>query len=453
MTTEKQTPVNILPFPSVRRFLASLIGVAFLASPSIAFAETIVNVSSLKDFQAAVQKSGQTIVLKPGSYKLTDLHKRSRAISCSGSDNKIDLTDVYLDAPVGSIRQSYFTISGSNNIIKGGTFEDTYTNGLTEITDFSAYNRDRSTLAYGLRGEAVIEISGSNNKLFGMKLTVRGSFPYGYGSIYGIGAKNAYGLNKRCGIRLHGKGNTVERCEVQMRSFGHGIYLQEPADDSLIKNCLVEGRLRAGKELLLETDPEDLPARSDYKSMDGDPIRPDVFYPLSEDGIRSYPHSGIVTVENCKVVRMRGGIRLYLAKGATVTNSASIDCGLTNYNMPKGGKIQGSMGNFAYAPLLDFRLSRSHQKIDMTILRSPTVEGPHNLADILGDNHKIHFRRQDGPTDKNIRPIVVSGKNSEIINETEYPIILQATTSGNTVSSYSEVTDLGTDNKVIKLEL
>ena len=223
---------------------------------------------------------------------------------------------------------------------------------------------------------------------------------------------------------------------------------------TVIRNTLVEGAMRPSKDLYLETDPKDLPARSNYKMpRNGNkPIPKDVMLPLSEDGIRVYTRGGSVTVENCTVKKMRGGIRLYLASRATVTNSTAIDCGNTNFNMTGGGKITGSTGNFAYAPLSDFRLSKSKQNIELTILPSPHAVGPHNVADILGNNHNIVFHRSEGPIDTDLRPIVVKGDNSTIRNETEYPIILQSSASGNTVVSFGPVTDRGTNNKVSRME-
>ena len=417
-------------------------------------AQTTLNVSTLVELREAVQKSDQTIVMKPGRYELTDLPDGSRSIPCSGSNNTIDLSGVYVNAPVGATRRSYISISGNNNTFRGGTFEDTYQSGLKKVTDFSSYNQNRSSLAKGLRGSAVMGITGDNNKVVGVKLTIRGSFPYGYGSIYGIGSDNVYGLDKRCGIVIKGKSNTINGCEIQQRAFGHGIYMQKPADRTVVKNCLVEGRMRPSKDLYLETDPKDLPVRSNYKlpRKRNIPIPKDVMLPLAEDGIRVYTGGGSVTVENCTVKKMRGGIRVYLASRATVTNSTAIDCGSTNFNLPKGGKITGSTGNFAYGPLSDFRLSRSSQDIELTILPSPHAVGSHNLADVQGNNHKIVFHRTDGPIDPNLRPIVVKDDDSTIRNETEYPIILLSSASGNTVVSFGPVTDLGTNNKVSRIE-
>ena len=417
-------------------------------------AQATVNVSTLAELREAVQRSNQTIFMKPGSYTLADLPGRSRSLPCSGSDNTIDLSGVYVDAPVGSTSRSYIIISGNNNTFRGGTFEDTYPNGLKKVKDFSGYNQNRSTLAKGLRGSAVLAITGDNNRVVSTKLTIRGSFPYGYGSIYGIGSDNVFGLDKRCGILIKGKSNTIDGCEIQQRAFGHGIYMQKPANKTVVKNTLVEGVMRPSKDLYLETDPKDLPARSKYRlPRNGNkPIPKDVMLPLSEDGIRVYTGGGSVTVENCTVKKMRGGIRLYLASRAAVINSTAIDCGGTNFNMTRGGKIAGSAGNFAYAPLSDFRLSKSRQDIELTILPSPHAVGPHNVADILGSNHNIVFHRPNGPIDPNLRPIVVKDDNSTIRNETEYPVILLSSASRNTVVSFGPVTDLGTNNKVSRIE-
>ena len=413
-----------------------------------------VNVSSLAELREAVQKSDITIVMKPGRYSLTELPEGSRNLSCSGSNNTINLSGVHVDVPVGTTRRGYISISGHNNVFQGGTFEDTYRNDLKEITDFSAYNQDRSELARGLRGGPVLAVTGDNNTVENTKLTTRGSFPFGYGSIYGIGSDNVYGLDKRCGILIKGENNVVDGCEIQQRAFGHGIYMQRPADKTTIRNTLVEGIMRPSKDLYLETDPNDLPVRSNYRlpRRENRPIPKDVMIPLAEDGIRVYTGGGSVTVENCTVKKMRGGIRVYLASHATVTNSVAIDCGSTNFNLPGRGKIAASSGNFAYAPLSDFRLARSGQEIELTILPSPHAIGPHNVADVLGNNHNIVFHRTEGPLDTHLRPIVVEGGDSTIRNETEYPVILQSSASGNTIISFGQVTDHGTNNKVSRIE-
>ena len=86
------------------------------------------------------------------------------------------------------------------------------------------------------------------------------------------------------------------------------------------------------------------------------------------------------------------------------------------------------------------------------MLPSPHAVGPHNVADVQGSGHNIVFHRSAGPIDPNLRPIVVKDDNSTIKNETEYPIILLSSASGNTVESFGPVTDLGTNNKVSRIK-
>ncbi|MDO7171609.1 carbohydrate-binding protein [Mariniflexile sp. AS56] len=443
--------------------LHKIVTVVFLLSIYQNISAQIV-VNTLAAFRTAITNSNQEITLQAGNYNLEDLISSERVITFSGSNNTINLTNVLIQVPVGSIRESYILVTGNNNIINGGEIEDIYRNGLTEITDFVAYHQDGTNLAYGLRGAAVMTVSGTDNLVDGLKLTVRGSHLYGYGSMYGINQYNTFGMNKRCGLLINGARNTLDNVEVQMRAFGHGIYMQGEADETVIKNSLVEGRVRAYADLYNETDPNSFPYRSDYKlpetsdtayempfSSNVQPIPTDQVFSLSEDGIRSYTGTGSVTVENCTVKKMRGGIRLYLGSSATVTNSIAVDCGSTNYNMPSGGTISNSSGNFAYAPLSDFRLSRNSMDIEWTIMPSPNATGPHNIVDVLGNSHKIVFHRTPGPIDETNRAIVVTGNNSTITNETEYDIVLESTTSGNTIISCGggTITDNGSNNTIL----
>ena len=115
--------------------------------------------------------------------------------------------------------------------------------------------------------------------------------------------------------------------------------------------------------------------------------------------------------------------------------------------------MTNSVGNFTNGPLSDFRLSRSNQNLEITILPSPNAVGAHNIADILGNSHDIVFHRADGPEDTGEnRVIVVYGNNSTIRNETEYEIVLESGTSGNTIISAGDVTDNGL-NSVSRIDL
>lgn len=401
-------------------------------------------VDSLSGLRDAVQLNNQTIKLRAGNYSISSIPEADRSFVVSGDNNIIDLTDVHIDFPVDETSEPHFIFLGAGNTLKNGTLENSYPNGEEKITDFVSYNLDRNNLANG--ADVHMKITGDNNTVIGTKMTVRGSFPFGYGSLFGIGSTNSFGLNKRGGIQIGGKNTLIDGIELYLHAFGHGIYMQNPADNTTIRNSLVEGLVRETNDMLAEGRGS-LPFLNDYLDADGVAIPSNEMESLAEDGIRAYGSSGSVTVENCVVRKMRGGIRLYLASSATVSNTVGIDNGATNFNMPTGGTITNSSGNFTNAPLNDFRLSRSRQNLEMTILPSPNAVGSHNIADIQGDDHNIVFYRADGPEDsEEVREIVVSGNNSTIRNETEYRIVLEAGTKGNTIISAGDVTDNGSNN-------
>ena len=416
----------------------------------------IIHVDTLDKFNAAIARSQVKIKLKSGNYDLKNLSGKEKSLNFSGSNNMIDMGGAYVNVTVGLTRLAYIRVTGHNNVIAGGEFEDTYIDGQKVIKDFSNYNSDRENLASGLRGDPVMKISGNKNTVEGSKFTVRGSFPYGYGSIFGIGRDNEFGLNKRCGILITGVENTLDRVEIQQRAFGHGIYMQGSADKTLIKNSLVVGRLRKTKELYDEKKPTDLPKRANYKipREDNIPIPRNSVHSLCEDGIRMYKIPGSIRVENCTVTKMRGGIRLYLGGPATVKNCTVTHCESTNYNLPAKGRVSESSGNFSFGPLSDYRLSRSGSVAEWTILPSPNAIGDHNILDVQGNNHHITLNRKKGsPLDSNEkRTIFITGANSIIINKTEYTITLADSAKGNKVTSNAPVLGNISANTVIKPE-
>ena len=213
--------------------------------------QVAVNVSTLAQLREAVQKSDQTIVMESGKYIITDLPANSRNFIISGSNNIIDLQGVHIEFPVGASSGDLFLVTGNKNTIRGLIHENTYQDGTGEVSDFSSYNQDRKNFANGDENPWAIE--GDGNKVIGLKLIVRGSFPYGYGSIYGIGKNKVFGLQKKSGFKITGKNTLLDGCEIQSRAFGHGIFIQSPADNTTIKNTLVEGRMRLGEDLYQET--------------------------------------------------------------------------------------------------------------------------------------------------------------------------------------------------------
>ncbi|EOR94581.1 hypothetical protein ADIARSV_2179 [Arcticibacter svalbardensis MN12-7] len=453
--------------------------------------KTDVSVSTLSELREAVQSDNQVIVLKAGKYNITELPENARNFPCSGSNNTINLSGAYINFPVGKFTTAHFILTGSNIILRGGEFEDTYQNGMQKVTDFGSYNQNRSTLAKGIKGDANIKVLGNNNLVIGVKMTTRGSFPYGYGNMYGIGADNATGLDKHCALLITGIGNTVDSCEFQHRAFGHVIYMQKEADKTLIKNTYIEGDVRPSNDVYKETNDGDLPKKFDYKMplgpMKGLPIPHDVMLNLTEDGIRSYNIPGSVTVENCVVRKCRGGIKLYLGKGEVkVSNSTVLDCIVEGFTLNNGGKMINCSGNAAYGPLIYMHSDASaNQQIDLKVLPAPYAVGNHVFAAIKGSGHQIKLTQvgNSTPFDATLRPIVIGytarfeflttdfpkipkgyeenyakyfkderykATNITLINGTPYPVILGQLSEKNTVKSLGNVNDLGKGNSISK---
>jgi len=96
--------------------------------------------------------------MKPGTYNITDLaDDDDRYFLVSGDNNTIDLTGVTIHFPV-EIRtpEAHFYFSGRGNTLIGGTIENTYVNGATQITDFVSYNADRRFFGNGGKPQMVI---------------------------------------------------------------------------------------------------------------------------------------------------------------------------------------------------------------------------------------------------------------------------------------------------------
>lgn len=412
-------------------------------------------ISSLAELRAAVQLSDQDIVLKPGDYSIADLPDDERHFLVSGDNNMIDLTCSRIEFPVHlGARVAHFRFEGAGNTLKGGLIENTYESGLTEVTDYVSYNLDRDNLAKG--GKPHMVIAGNDTTILGTKMRVRGSFPFGYGSYFGIGGNNTYGLSKRGGIQVNSSNTIIDGVELIMEAFSHGIYIGPGegaiSDNTTIRNTTVRGIVRPTNDILAEGDGS-LAKQNDFKDNDGNAIPADDAESLSEDGIRTYPDAGSVFVENCIVEGMRGGIRLYNATVAEVTGSTAIGSRLSNFQMSRDDIVTGSSVDFTYGPAVWISPFQQNQELDLTLLPSPNALGSHNIADLDRGGNTIVFRRAPGPEDKDeTRVIMVTDNNSTITNHTEYTIVLANGTSGNTVTSAGDVIDNG-DNSVTKIAL
>ena len=455
-------------------------------------------VSSLGELREVAGKSFHDVVMAPGTYVVGDLDEGGRAVEFSGSNNTFDFSGVTFEMPLETLdrmaeRRSprrhrkrmtcSYLISGRHNTLKGGLFINTYDHESTEPIDYGTYNQNPDNFP----SSTVIEmyLKGDDNRLEGCKMTVKGSFPYGYGNMYGIGGGAVVPLRKHNGILVHGDRVVLDGCEVKMESFGHAIFAQY-GDEILVKNCYVEGTVRPSNDFLKEDAEGSLAMKSDHRiqwpeNVAGLKVPADHMLNCSEDGIRAYGGTGRMTVENCKVVKMRGGIKLYMARQGIIRNSEVLDCIVQGFSVPSRGVIEKCRGNAAYGPLLYIHMdSHSSQRVDIEVLPAPHGIGDHPLAAIKGKNHFIRFTAKNDEGAQWERPIIVgyplrfdylsidypevpegmkelfaefapqdyTAKEIFLVNATKYPVVLGEESQKNQVRSLGEVTDLGTGNLV-----
>ncbi|MGE9270067.1 MAG: right-handed parallel beta-helix repeat-containing protein, partial [Verrucomicrobiales bacterium] len=435
-----------------------------------------------------------------GVYQLEDLVEDRVGFHFSGSDNHFDLSGVKIYTPISVYgreksasrrsrsRGGFGTIdvSGDRVQLEGGTFENLYPRPLGPITDFGSYNQDVDLRPW--RGVTEVRLRGDDLRVSNCRFTVRGSFPYGYGNIYGIGQNSAVPLRKHSGILITGDRVDIDRCSVKMEAFGHAIFVQG-GDQITVRNCDVEGGVRPSNDLYQETHPEDLARRFHYQiqwpeNVRGLPIPRDHMINLTEDGIRAYSGTGHITVENCKVTRCRGGIKLYMAKSATVRGCEVRDCVIQGYSIPSRGTIERSRGNAAYGPLLYVHMdSHTSQQIDLEVLPAPHALGDHPLAAIKGRKHRIRLWSRQPISPGELRPIIVGyplrfdflsqaypdvpegyeahferyapdryrAEGIHLRNETHHPVVMGSLSTKNRVESRGVVRGAGQTNEVIPL--
>lgn len=453
--------------------------------------------NSLDELKAAMAGSDGDYKLAAGTYTVTDEHWENFdqwpawdfnvAFAMTGSNNTFDLSDAKIEVPVSTLRSSYSSggnvsllFWGDSNTIEGGELEYVYADTSwhdPENIDYVAYNQDDSN--WQGRGGPSARVMGDNNSINDFTHTVRGSFPYGYGEIFGKGGSSTYGLYKRGGWLVTGDNTSFDGLDLEMQSFGHGIYMQG-AQDTLINNSSVTGHMRKGSEMYEDGD-DSLAGQVDYTVQEGayagEPIDPDKYYPLSEDGIRTYAQggdrdnntvpTGDVTITNTEVTNMRGAISLVSGPSHAELDNVTLRGNESGFGLPaQGGRVINSRADAAYGPAIKtFFSSSSGHYYDVEIMDAPDNSGSHDLIEVSGNDHYVRlWSDTDNPV--NVRPMYVGRGFTEaydwdsaeqaatdvrIQNFTPYELTLTEVSTGTTGQSEGNVVDNGTDNNVVQI--
>lgn len=441
---------------------------------------------TIAELKAAIASSNGTYKMEPGYYTLDASYFEddgATLLHFSGDNNIVDMTDVTIDISTETLNDmradDYYQsvlIEGDDNIIINGKFINTYPNGDLFIYDFKSTNEDYDRATHSSTN--YFKVWGDNNTLKNNTIITRGSFPYGYGDMFGKGAENTYGLRKNLGVQVTGDNTLIDGLDLTVLSFGHGIYMQG-ADGTVIKNSRVQGRVRLGADMYEDGD-DSLPGQVDYIQQEpdwyeGDAIVEDRMYNLTEDGIRAYStgtkadgttaDTGSVYVENTTVINMRNCFALVAADSADITGSTVKGCGENGYTVPSNGTVTDSYGDAAYAHLMRMPYgSESNIYMDITLIEPAFATGPYKFSNIAGSNHTI-ILRSDGSEPNDDLPVSVGyawdrwdsdednlyrhgADGVTLYNYTDREVELTEYAEDNTIYTDTDVTDNGTDNTI-----
>lgn len=465
-----------------------------------------VAVGSIAELRSAASLTGYQITMTPGTYWLTGPASRPAPtpdypifLDLSGSSSTFDFTGVEIKVDTRELRGygrvnghadsvRVFQISGSDITVDGLTLtmENVAFNGTDSYGDVKEYTADWST--------TLVEIIGSGTVLKNSNFTTRGSYPYGYGDAFGKGGRPADGNGvtnaawidhrKQSGIRI-GRGATditLDNIDLNMRTFGHGIFMQEGASDILIKNSVVLGDSVASSNAVI--------AHPQYQQWGfatyGVPIPPDLHISKHEDAIRVYTNDNFaingwpqyidnLTVEGCRIERMRDALATGEMTGwLRVADSEAYGCeqAFTPSALAMENTFTACKGDAVNGPLLFFRRSADNVTASVELAGTAPPQGTWPIALISGNGHQITLTRtapaglypvgahvgiSQGWREWRHRPngdidasstgnVTEATTGSTIINLTGQPLVFGPAASGNTASSNGGVINKGLNN-------
>jgi hypothetical protein len=378
---------------------------ALLACTARAAEPPAIEISSVRELAEYARKSGNSVRMRPGLYRMSDYLSddvitavrrevpaefKTRPpvwmLRFSGSDNRFDMRDVILEIdtqlypklPRGYVRCLF--IPGSNNVIEGLTIRNAGPNQGS--------------------GGNLLSVFGAGNRIDNVTLHVHGSKPYGYGDLLGKGGPNLVGLQKQSGIMIAGRDNTLRRCRVISRAFGHCFYIQQPpgmtTDNVRLEDCYAEGVVRTTADMLRETSGplHDLNFATVAQNRDGRYlVVPGYVKSLVEDGFRTYSGTGKVTLLNCTAVNTRAGFEISGpddgAAKTLIDGGNALGCERA-YLIGSNAVVRNSRGDTKHGPLLYLRGGRNSD-VELELTGQGSDYTVHALATIAGEGHRVRL--------------------------------------------------------------
>lgn len=432
----------------------------------------VVTVSSIDELKEYLDDDNVHVVMSPGTYTITPadgatdvvIGERARKVLLyfEGNESKYDFTGVTIRVET-TVAQSLgasdvyeVNIAGNNNILKN----------LTLIDDGDVHDAPSSRATN-------IVVDGAENRLEGLHMTTKGSYPYGYGDAFGKGGGPVISHRKRSGLLVRGESNHVLNCLLTHRSYGHALFMQA-ASNPIIQGCYIEGEVRSTNDMLAEEGTGSPADEVDFQTTWGYRLPPGHMMSLGEAGVRAYGAGVTVidgvertgatsnpTVFDCTIKHMRKGIGLHQATGKeTILGCTSIGCE-TAYDFD-GSEFTNNTADVSYGPA--FVTVSNGQQFSIKIIQSlaEPFNGSGSIGFLGGNNQYVTITGDGGNVDEGLTLLVGGGANrgrdlavepytasgATVENFTEFSVLLTNQSSSATGESCGTVTDEGTGNNV-----
>ncbi|MCG9792836.1 hypothetical protein [Flavobacterium algicola] len=377
---------------------------SILCSPIVSAAEIKINL--IKELAKYAKDSGNTIIMEPGFYRLTDylikdsisarrVRKEFQYITFSGSNNIFNLkgVEIEVDTEIRTllsppIHSDEFLVTGSSNTFLGLTIK---------------------CIGQGISpGGTVLQVAGEGNVLEDVVLHVKGSFPYGYGDLFGKGkqAETTIKHQKHSGLLVTGNNTKLYRCKVYSRSFGHCFFIQQNPKNVYFEDCYAEGEVRSTDAVLNEKSGPafDVKFKTWTQNRDNQYIvTPGYMKSLCEDGFRTYGKCENISFNNCTAKNTRAGFELRF-NSARLENCTTIGTERA-YWIGDNTVIVNSKGDANYGPLLF--VEGNNVDVDLTLVPTESDRIVHSLITVFGENNKVLLQAEAGISRKQKLPILL----------------------------------------------
>ncbi|WP_372743947.1 hypothetical protein [Lutibacter sp.] len=410
-----------------------------------------VKINTLSELANYASKSGNVVTISPGIYKLTDYltldsmrvrsnRKEYQYITFSGSNNVFNFKGVEIEVDTElrnalkpPIHSDEFLITGNDNTFKGLVIK-CIGNGTSP-------------------GGTVLQVAGEGNTLEEVTIHVSGSFPYGYGDLFGKGKQKETTIKhrKHSGLLVTGNETKLYNCKVFNRSFGHCFFIQQHPKNVYFEGCYAEGEVRSTDDILTETSGPafDVNFKTWTQNREGEyVVSPGYMKSLCEDGFRTYGTCENIKFKNCTAKNTRGGFELRFNK-ASLENCTTIGTERAFW-IGDNTTMVGCKGDANYGPLLF--VEGSNVNVELVVDTAESDRIVNALATIQGENNKVVLKSDNGQVRKNNLPILVGythpmhgesmspfsegeATNLHLINETEMPVKIGEKALGCTITT------------------